>query len=182
MATGKNLYSARSGCWIKLSEKWKTCRGWGSAEGRGKKTSTADMNLHILEPFLSQVEEEEAYWEGWRVDGGEKQLWNNFSVKCVSISRVSAASALHDPRVSQCQIKGICQCYLPSPGHKARGAASEFPPPSTVHLSFLCLLASQSKQITEAPHTLPRFILSFSLLPSWHSNVISQAFCCLHFN
>ena len=179
MATGKNLYSARSGCWIKLSEKWKTCRGWGSAEGRGKKTSTADMNLHILEPFLSQVEEEEAYWEGWRVDGGEKQLWNNFSVKCVSISRVSAASALHDPRVSQCQIKGICQCYLPSPGHKARGQPLSFPHPApSILVSSVCSHRNQSR----LRRPLTPCLASSSHFPFFRPDVISQAFCCLHFN
>ena len=38
------------------------------------------MNLHILEPFLSQVEEEEAYWEGWRVDGGKNNSGITFQL------------------------------------------------------------------------------------------------------
>lgn len=159
MATGKNVCSVAQRVLNQIE--WKVGKHVGGGDlRRGGKLAQLTRISTYLEAFLSQVEEEEVYWEGWRVDG-EK----NYSGITFLLNMSPSA---------ECRLPPHC-VILEYPSAKLKvfvnatrrlwamrhGASPSFPP-RTVHLGFLCLLASQSKQITEAPHTLPRFIFSFS--------------------
>lgn len=147
----------------------------------GRKTSTADTNLHTLEAFLSQVEEEEVYWDGWRVDGEKNNSGLTFLLNMSpSAERLLPPHymILEYPSAKLKVFVNAASCRLWAIRH---GAPLSFPP-RAVHLGFLCMLASQSKQITEAPHTLPRFVFSFSFFRPDTPKLFPKLFCCLHLN